>query len=163
MPGQIEQEILSGKQMAQRRRVADIGDVDPHPPVMRIRSAMLAGLAPPSGTMLSSRTSSAPSPASRRANAEPISPTPPVISTRALRKAVKSGSRPAGTRLGMRQERAFGRCIPTGSTSGRGVLSDEGADAADRAAGFRQDRREGLEDVRHPRPDLELRLDAGLA
>ena len=44
---------------------------------------MLAGLAPPSGTMLSSSTSSAPSPASRRASAEPISPTPPVISTRA--------------------------------------------------------------------------------
>ena len=34
LPGQIEQEILSREQMAQRRRVADIGDVEPHPPAI---------------------------------------------------------------------------------------------------------------------------------
>ena len=33
LPGQIEQEILAREQMAQRRRVADIGDIDPHPPL----------------------------------------------------------------------------------------------------------------------------------
>ena len=48
LAGQIEQEILAGKQMAHRRRVADIGDVDRRTRDRRI-SAMLAGLAPPSG------------------------------------------------------------------------------------------------------------------
>ena len=34
LPGQIEQEILPPEQMAQRRGVADIGDVDPDPPAI---------------------------------------------------------------------------------------------------------------------------------
>src|SRR3954447_5671910 len=48
-------------------------------------SAILAGLAPDSGTMLSTSSTSQPSRTRRRAKAEPISPTPPVISTRASR------------------------------------------------------------------------------
>src|SRR5947209_1894507 len=55
-------------------------------------SEILARLAPPSGTMLSTSTTSAASPTSRRASAEPIRPTPPVISTAAPLKATNRGS-----------------------------------------------------------------------
>jgi len=50
-------------------------------------SVMLATFPPPSGTMLSKSSTSAPSATKRRASAEPIKPMPPVIITCEPRKA----------------------------------------------------------------------------
>src|SRR6266851_1049413 len=104
-------------------------------------SAMLARLAPASATMLSTSSTSAPSATKRRANAEPIRPTPPVIITCAPRKAAERRSEFWLTNLALVPDACGGRDWPEARTDGRPPYSSIGTRIGECSIGNRSERR----------------------